>query len=280
VKTATTALVALVALGSFSIACGPSTSKGEDIDTGTALSTLRSPTGSFSKTSASSAFSGYRTQRADSSKVSAPTPSGNGSSSTASIRLLDKAAASEACSAGQSCACPTGGSMAYSTASSAEGLAVKVQFDSCGFEDGLKFDGNAVLLASTKSLLGLAEESAPAKTGTSSPPSTGEAGGVKDAPAPSAPSSNAYVAYLLAAKGTVSDGAQKLPLAFALLTESHYAFLAVSVPDGNIVIGVSDDGNAIVRSKEGTWKCNKSASKGWACTSEQGESLEVEEDAP
>jgi hypothetical protein len=283
VKTVTTALVAIIALGSFSIACGPSESKGEDIDTGSALSTLRSPTGSFSKDTASSAFAGYRTQRADSSKVSTPIPNG-GSSSTSSIRSirhLDRAASSGSCAQGQPCACPSGGSMAYTASSSAEGQLVKVKFDACGFEDGIGFDGNAILLASTKSLLGVAQ-AAPAKTGTSAPPSsddgTGEGGGLKEAqPAPGGATSSQYVALLLAAKGTVSQGAQKLPLAFALLTEGHYAFLAVSVPDGNIVIGVSDDGNAIVRSKEGTWNC-KNASRGWACTSEKGESVDVADD--
>lgn len=283
-KTATTALAALLVLGSFSIACSSSTTKAEEVDTATALSALRSPTGSFSKESGASAFAGYRSKRADSSKVSTPgaTPSSGGTSSTSSIRLLDRAATSQACSQGQACACPNGGSMSYEAQSSPEGQLVRVKFEACGFEDGLGFDGAAVLLASTKSLLGL-EEQAPAKTGTSAPPSsagdssTGASGGLKDAqPAPSGSTSN-VVSLLLAAKGTVTDGTRKLPLEFALVTEAHYAFLAVSVPDGSIVIGVSDDGNAIVRSKEGTWKC-KNASRGWACTSDNGESLEVAEE--
>jgi hypothetical protein len=170
--------------------------------------------------------------------------------------------------------------MSYSAESSSEGQMVKVQFEKCGFEDGFGFDGNAILLASTKSLLGLAAEDAPAKapTTTTPPPSSG-GGGLKEAePAESAPTTGGnVVAVLLAAKGVATDGTRKLPLEFALLTESHYAFLAVSVPDGNIVIGVSDDGNAIVRSKEGTWKC-KNASRGWTCTSDKGEALELEDD--
>ena len=283
-KTATTALVALVVLGTVSIGCSSTTTKGEEVDTGTALSALRSPTGSFSKASGASAFAGYRSKRADSAKVSAPdaAPS-NGTSGTSSIRLLDRAATSQACSQGQACACPNGGSMSYSAQSSPEGQLVRVKFEACGFEDGVGFDGDAILLASTKSLLGIdAPAEAPAKTGTSAPPSSadGASGGLKEAQ-PSAPTgSGSAVSVLLAAKGTITDGTRKLPIEFALLTEGHYAFLAVSVPDGNIVIGVRDDGNAIVRSKEGTWRC-KSGARGWACTSEQGEVLEVaEEGAP
>ena len=276
-KTATTALVALVVLGSFSIGCSSTTTKGEEVDTGTALSSLRSPTGSFSKASGAGAFAGYRSKRADSATVSAPgvTPSGGGTSSTSSIRLLDRAANSQACSQGQACACPNGGSMSYSAQSSAEGQLVRVKFEACGFEDGLGFDGDAILLASTKSLLGIVAAPAPAKTGGSAPPSSSTGGGVKEAPSGASGSSN-VVSVLLAARGTATDGTRKLPLEFALLTEAHYAFLAVSVPDGNIVIGVSDDGNAIVRSKEGTWRCQNGA-RGWACTSEQGERLELAE---
>jgi hypothetical protein len=76
---------------------------------------------------------------------------------------------------------------------------------------------------------------------------------------------------------TVGLLGKQLPLEFALLTEAQYAFLAVSVPDGKIVIGVSDDGRAIVKSKEGTWNCH-SSSKGWSCTSDKGKSMDVTED--
>jgi hypothetical protein len=63
------------------------------------------------------------------------------------------------------------------------------------------------------------------------------------------------------------------------VTEAQYAFLAVKVADGTIVIGVSDDGRAVVRSKEGTWTC-QSASDGWSCKSDSGEALTVAEEAP
>ena len=266
------------------MACSSSSTgnKGGEVDTGSALSSLRSPTGSFSKASGAGAFAGYRSKRAESSKVSTPasTPAGGGTSSTSSIRLLDKAATSQACSQGQACACPGGGSMSYGAESSSEGQLVRVKFDSCGFEDGLGFDGDAILLVSTKSLLGLDDETT-AKAGPSAPsssggPSTGASGGLKEAqPAPS--SATEAKAVLLAAKGTVTDGTSRMPLAFAIVTEAHYVFIAVSVPDGNIVIGVSDNGNAIVRSKEGTWRCT-SGSRGLVCTSDQGESLDVAED--
>jgi hypothetical protein len=285
VKTATTALVALVALGSFSTACS-SSSKQEQLETGTALSALRSPTGSFSKETGASAFAGYRSKRVESSKVATPASGapGGDTSNTRSIRLLDRAASSS-CTEGQACACPSGGTMSYRAQSSDEGQLLRVSFEACGFEDGYGFDGDAILLASTKSLLGISED-APAKPASppkeTEDPKAGEGGGLVEAPA--APSggtsgSSKVVSALFAAKGTMTDGARKLPLEFALLTEAHYVFLAVSVPDGNIVIGISDQGYAMVRSKEGTWKCKTGgASRGWTCTSDHGESLELEDD--
>ena len=148
--------------------------------------------------------------------------------------------------------------MSYRWQSSAEGQLVRVKFETGGLEDGFGFDGEAILLESTKSLLGVS--SAPSAPG----------GGTKSGPS--------IVSVLLAAKGTATDGTRKLPLELALVTEAHYVILAVSVPDGNIVIGMSDDGTAIIRSKEGTWNC-KNASRGWTCTSESGDALDVAEDA-
>jgi hypothetical protein len=285
VKT-TLALAALVALASTSIACSAPTAK-EDVDTGSALSALRSPTGSFSAQTAGKAFGGYRGQKANASKVSAPSPSGSGTSGTQSIRLLDRATTSAACGQGQACACPNGGSMSYAGESSPDGQLVKVTFDACVFEDGFGFDGKAVLLASTKALLGIANEASSPKA-PSAP--TGDAAGAEPAPSgglveadaseaseASEASAGGYVSLLLAAKGTATQGTKTLPLELALVTEAHYAFLAVKVPDGTIVIGVSDDGRAVVKSKEGTWSCRSSAS-GWACTSEAGESMNVVEE--
>jgi len=265
VKTARSASVAALvigALGSSALACS-SPSKGEEVDTATALSQLRTPTGSFSN--GASVFSGYRSKRAESAKVSTPTAGGSGTSSTHSIRLLDKATSSQVCAQGTACACPNGGMMSYKAQSSAEGDLVRVTFDACGFEDGFGFDGEAILLASTRSLLNLPADGSP-KSGAAPSTSPDDAtGGSK------------YVSVLLAAKGTATDGARKLPFELALVTEAHYVFLAVSVPDGSIVIGVSDKGDAIIRSKEGTWSCKTSA-RGWTCTSEKGEALEVADD--
>ena len=67
-KTALTALVAFVAIGSLgtsSIGCSSSSSNTGDVDTGSALSELKSPTGSFSLDSAGTAFGDYRAKRAD-----------------------------------------------------------------------------------------------------------------------------------------------------------------------------------------------------------------------
>lgn len=279
----TLALAAAVALASSSIACSSPAEK-EDVDTGSALSALRSPTGSFSKESAGKAFGGYRGQKANASKVSAPGVSGSGSSSAQSIRLLDRGTSSSECGQGQACACPNGGSMSYSGESTSEGQLVKVTFDACVFEDGFGFDGKAVLLASTKSLLGVSEQPPPSSaSGGLGTADFGQGGGLTEADASEsgagAGGGGSYAALLIAAKGTASQGSQTLPLEFALLTEAHYAFLAVKVPDGSIVIGVSDDGRAIVKSKEGTWSCQSSAA-GWSCKSDKGESLTVVEEAP
>ena len=275
------ALVALLALGSLSAGCSasPSTGKkgGGNVSTGSAISALRSPTGTFSKATASSAFAGYRSKRADSQRVSAPVPNApsgaGGGASTASIRtvrLLDQATSGGACAQGDECACPSGGSMSYESEQTSDGQLVQVTFDACGFDDGTKFDGEAVLLASTKSLLGAAAD-APA----AAPPSSG--GGLEEASDQGAATSGEVVALLLAAQGTATVGAQTEEIEFALLTEEHYAFLAVTVPDGSLVIGVGDDGNAVIHAKDATWKC-KSAAAGWACTSESGESMEVADD--
>lgn len=283
----TLALAALFAVASSSIACTSPTER-EDVDTDSALSALRTPTGTFSAETAGKAFGGYRGQKANASKVSAPGVSGSGTSATQSIRLLDRATSSQACRQGQACACPTGGSMSYAGTSSGDGLLVRVTFDACVFEDGFGFDGKAVLLASKKSLLGVSAEAAPAKAPAASSTDgdaagLGEGGGLTEA-APVEPgggSSNViggYAALLVAAKGTATTGNLSLPLELALVTEAHYAFLAVKVADGTIVIGVSDDGRAIVRSKHGTWKCTSSSSR-WSCTSERGETMDVAEEA-
>lgn len=283
-KTASVALVALVALASSSaVACSSSSGSGNDIDTGTALSSLRTPTGSFSEASAGKAFGSYRSDRANSSKISTPGASVGSASAgtkTASIRLLDKASGS--CGGGQACACPNGGSLTYAAESTADTAAIKVSFDACGFEDGWGFDGKAVLLASKKSLLGTtgATASASASVSAGASASAGAAGAAADNGTGSAGASfgGEYVSILLAAKGTASNGANKLQLELALVTEAHYAFLAVQVADGKVVVGISDDGHAIVKSKEGTWTCDTTGS-GWTCTSETGKSMTVTEEA-
>jgi hypothetical protein len=268
-KTATTALVAIVALASSAVACSSSAGNTDEVDTASALSSLRTPTGSFSEQTAGKAFGSYRSGRANSSKISTPGASlGSDSAGTkkASIRLLDNASVS--CGGGQACACPNGGSLSYAAEQNADGTAIKVSFESCGFDDGWGFDGKAVLLASKKSLLGTPV--APAAAPASDPTGTGAVGG--------ATFGSEYVSILLAAKGTISNDANKLTLEFALLAEAHYAFLAVQVADGKVVLGLSDDGHAIVKSKEGTWTCNTTGS-GWTCTSDSGKSMTVTEEA-
>lgn len=273
--TTTTAFVAILALATSAVACSSSSGSRDEVDTSTALSSLRTPTGSFSEATAGKALGGYRAHRADSARVSAPGASIGSASAgtkTASIRLLDKASAS--CGGGQSCACPNGGSLSYATESNADGAAIKVSFNACGFEDGWGFDGKAVLLASKKSLLGTpaAPDGTSASadtTGTTDTTGTGAAG---------TSFGSEYVSILVAAKGVASNGGNRLELEFALVAEAHYAFLAVQVADGKVVIGVSDDGRAIVKSKEGTWSCTTSASS-WTCTSDTGKSMTVTEDS-
>ncbi len=271
----TTAFVALVVLASSAVACSSSNGNANDIDTGTALSSLRTPTGSFSEVTAGKAFGNYRSDRANSSKISTPGASVGSDSAgtrTASIRLLDSAQAS--CGGGQACACPNGGSLTYGAEKSADTEAIKVSFDTCGFEDGWAFDGKAVLLASKKSLLGGV---VPAADVPSSGSGTGSATG-----STGAAFGSEYVSILLAAKGTVSKGVNRLELDLALVAEAHYAFLAVQVADGKVVVGVSDDGHAIVKSKEGTWTCNtvsNATGNGWTCTSDSGKTITATEEA-
>lgn len=279
-KIAITALAAVIALGTSSIACSsPASDKGGEVDEGSALSQLQNPTGSFSDKTAGSAFGNYRAKKADSSKVATPGASGGSGTLPGSIRFLSETSGSQ-CQQGAACACPGGGTMSYTGSQTADGQLVKVAFDKCVFEDGFGFDGKALLLASNKSLLHIegAPAAAPsAPSDPSTPPS--DSSGLKPAQGASAGGGTNAVAILLAAKGVASQGARKLPLEFALVTEGHYAFLAVKVPDGNIVIGVSDDGNAIVRSKEGTWRCT-AGSAGWSCTSDKGQKMNVTEEAP
>jgi hypothetical protein len=277
-KTSTTAFVAIVALATSALACSSSSGSGDEVDTATALASLRTPTGSFSEATAGKALGGYRARRADSARVSTPGATVGGESAgtkTASIRLLDKAKVS--CGGGQSCACPNGGSLSYTAESNADGAAIKVSFDACGFEDGWGFDGKAVLLASKKSLLGTpaapATPAIPAAAdGTSASSDTTGTG------AAGTSFGNEYVSILVAAKGVASNGGNRLELEFALVAEAHYAFLAVQVADGKVVIGVSDDGRAIVKSKEGTWTCTTTSSS-WTCTSDTGKSMTVTEDS-
>lgn len=279
-KTATSclAVVVLGMLASSSIGCSSSSEK-EDVDTDSAISELRTPTGSFSQANAAKAFGGYRSERANSSKVAAPGALGSsGGSSTQSLRLLDSASSAQSgCGAGQACACPNGGSLTYQASSSPDGQLVKVTFDSCGFEDGWGFDGKAILLASNKSLLGLDEPEATAPRKPAGTFGNEDGSGLREAE--ESEYGSGAKAFLVAAKGTATDGKRSLKLSFALLREQPYSFLAVAVPDGKIVIGVSDDGRAIIRSKEGTWRCQSgSQSKGWSCTSDKGQKMDVSEE--
>lgn len=291
-KTTLPALVAVVALASSAVACSAEEATNE-VDSNSAISALRSPTGTLTRESAGKAFGGYRQQRAESSKVSAPAKNGGGLG-VESIKVLDQASSNAGQGQGGSQACPAGGTMSYQAEQSADGALVKVKATACAFEDGFSFDGNMILLASKKSILGLSaeESSPPAKSGSSS--STGSApsddgdydgagyGDSMDGSGVSNSESNGMgggvVALLIAAKGTASYGAKKSPLEFALLTEGQYAFLAVSVADGSIIIGMRDDGKAVVRTKNGTWNCSESGSR-WSCTSDKGEKLDATEEA-
>lgn len=290
----TTLSVVAVALASSSLfACSSAAEPGSSIDTQSALSALSTPTGTLTKESAGKAFGGYRHQRDEGSKVATPTTSAGGLS-TSSIRLLDSSSGGS-CREGSSCACPSGGSMTYKGEQRSDAQLVKVRLDGCGFEDGVSFDGDVVLLASKKSLLGFAGSSG-ASAATPPPASktggaTGggadlggegsgsgsESGGLSDAPSTSF--GNGVVALLVAAKGTLSYGAQRTALELALVTEARYTFLSVKVPDGSIVIGTSSDGRAVVRTKNGSWTCSSTAGR-WVCTSDSGEKLDVTEEAP
>jgi hypothetical protein len=255
-KTLATALALTFTLGASTLACS-SESSGGRVDTGTALSSLRSPTGTFDKSNATSAFAGFRDQRERSSNVAGAQPAGRAQtgSSQQGLRILNTAASLEAnCSEGQTCACPGGGSASWSHESTAEGEVVRMSFGQCIFEDGDAFDGEAVVLASKEPLLGLEAEADGA---------FGDAAGA------------GYASLLIAANGDMTHAGKTMALQFALLMEAGYMLLSVEVPDGSVVIGLAPSGKVIVMAKNETWTCAATAGA-YACTSSSGEELDVE----
>jgi hypothetical protein len=256
-KTLATALALTFTLGASTLACS-SESSGGRVDTGTALSSLRSPTGTFDKSNATSAFAGFRDQRERSSNVAGAQPAGRAQtgSSQQGLRILNTAASLEAnCSEGQTCACPGSGSASWSHESTAEGEVVRMSFAQCVFEDGDAFDGEAVVLASKEPLLGLERETGGAFG------DTGDLGG--------------YASLLIAANGDMTHQGKTMALQFALLMEAGYTLLSVEVPDGSVVIGIAPSGKVIVMAKNETWTCAATAGA-YACTSSSGEQLDVE----
>lgn len=285
-KTALTALALTVSLGAATMACSSSSSS-ERVDTQSALASLRSPTGTFSSQNGKAAFAGYSSKRADSSKVSTGSGGGSGTSRAQGLRILNQAAAGEAaCTDGQACACEKSGSMTYTHESSADGDLLRIAFDACVSEDGEGFDGEAVLLASKKPLLGVKEgskTSSPASTeGDADQPSAGDA--ADDGLSEAQPETEAgddfalpegVVSLMLAAKGTAIHSGGKTPLELAMVTEAGYVYLSVTVPDGNVVIGLAKDGSAVVKPKDQTWTCSP-AGQSYTCQSGDGEKLEID----
>ncbi len=284
------ALVVAAAFGVASAAC--SSAPAERTDADSTLASFKNPTGSFSKETAGSAFSGYKSEQGESGKVQAPGVS-NGASSPQSMKLLARTLdAKSQCNEGQTCACPTSGSFVYGLEQSSSGQALRATFDKCIDESGSGFDGEVLFLATSKPLLGIALK-APAKSklvgpgGAKQPttpaPSTGssggsDSGGLKEAnPGSSTTPTSGAENYLFVAKGTAIEARQSTPIEFAIVSEAGYLVASVSVPDGNVVVGMAPDQTIFVQAKQGSWVCTPSASR-YTCKGDgQVEDLDLDE---
>lgn len=282
--------IVVAALVTFAVANTVACSSADrSTDADSTLSAFKNPTGSFTKETGASAFSGATTKQSQSGKVNAKTGSNGGSSTQSkSIRILaDKTQA--ACQEGEACKCEGGGTATYKKQSTKLGLQVDFTFADCFDAEGGGFSGEAMLLASEKPLLGLGSESG-AKEPSSGKAPAGSANGSDDMGTnaikpkgglteaqndqPQGKEINAQ-ALLLAARGEVISGKQRENVEFAILSEAGYTLVAVEVKDGSVVVGFAPNGTAIVRSKEGSWTC-RPQSNGYQCKADgSGEALEV-----
>jgi hypothetical protein len=281
------AFVAAAALGVASAAC--SSAPAERTDADSTLASFKNPTGSFSKENAGSAFSGYKSEQGESGKVQAPGVSG-GTSNTQSMKLLARTLdAKSQCTEGQTCACPTSGSFVYGIEQSKSGQSLRATFDSCIDESGSGFNGEVLFLATSRPLLGIALK-APAKSklvgpgGAKQPttpaPSGGGAtgGGLQEAnPGSSSGAQASAENYLFVAKGTAIEGRQSTPIEFAVVSEAGYLVASVSVPDGNVIVGMAPDQTIFVQAKQGSWVCTPNGSR-YTCKGDgQVEDLELDD---
>jgi putative hemolysin len=268
-KTALSALAMTFTLGALSIACSSESS--EPVSANSALDSFQNPTGSFTKETGGQALSGYKAEQAESSKVERPGGSAGGTKPQ-SLRLLTKTLDSKAsCNEGQSCACVGGGSFSYRREETKAGQAARFQFDSCVGNDNAGFDGQAILLVTSRPLLGISDDGnsrsapPPKKTGSS------DEGGLTEAEDGS-PASEAErdQNLLFAARGTAIEGNKRTALDFALAYEKGYTLLAVEVKDGKVVVGLAPSGTIFVKAKQGSWVCTPSSSRGYQCKSSSG----------
>ncbi len=266
-KTVLSAFVAAVTLSTLAIGCTNEST--DSVNTDSAIDAFQNPTGSFDKSTGADAFSAFKAEKSESTKVSQP--DGKSGVGTQSIRLMTRTLdAKTSCAEGQSCACAAGGSFSYQLEESKVGKAARFQFNKCVGESNSGFDGQAIILVTSKPILGI-EKATAKKTSTKKP-----TGGLSEAD-DSSSSASLDQNVLFAAKGTAIEGQQKTALEFALLSEAGWTLLAVQVKDGKIVIGVAPNGNAFVKAKQGTWYCSPGTAKGYVCKSETGEDLEVED---
>lgn len=277
-KNAAATLALIFFSAGFAVGCTP---ENKQVDLDDALNAFKNPTGSFSKETGSGAFSGYRSEEAESSKVSTPGASGSsGTSRTQSLTFLTKTLDQKAqCAEGEACPCESSGSFVYKMETRSEGKALQMQFDKCVSADGSGFDGQAALLVSNQPLLGLEsgglEKKAPASeeneeasdeaASTPKTPKTPKTGSKTLAVNPSLGQN-----LLLTAKGTAFEGDKSVSLEFSLVYEAGYTVLAIEVPDGKVVIGMAADGTAFVKAKQGSWTCKPQNGKGYVCTSTSG----------
>ncbi len=247
------------------------------VSTDQALDAFQNPTGSFTKDNGNSAFSGYRSEKSESGKVATPGASSSSGTKTQSLRLLSHTLdAKSQCVEGASCACEKSGSFVYSIEQTKLGSGYHFEFDKCVNADGSGFDGKALLVATSQSILGIqdsgSQSAEPSQSSASDSTSdTGSSMGLEEADSSSStPAADGSKNILFAAKGTASQGSQSLAVEFALVQEAGYTLLAIDVADGKIVIGVAANGNAFVKAKQGTWICKPGSAKGYTCKSTSG----------
>lgn len=221
-----------------------------------------SPDGTFTNANAGSVFSKYGDNKQTSQDVDMSGATSGSSSSSSSgvhsqaLKVLDLAqtggSTSPRCIALEhgdetgSCSCPDGGSFAYDftgaralqNASGPIDVSLKLRLEACASK-GIVIDGREfVRLHADRAAGGKVDEKS--------------------------------VGALLVADITARKGAETHTIDLAARFESGQVEIAIQVDDGWITIR-GDGESFVVRDRNGTWTCQKSATGGGSCTNATGE---------